>query len=119
MRIISYGGESFTTSDAAAEALLDFAAAAAQSEAADVVHIPAVAPNGDAITADLVIGPASELLVVPADVDFAEPDTTEAVRELRAKIRELVGSRRLSYGSALPVSDGDAEEQAEWGEDYN
>jgi len=119
MRTISYGGESFTTSDAAAEALLDFAAAAAQSESADVVHVPAVAPNGELIIADLVIGPASELLVVPADVAFAEPDTAAAVQVLREKTRVLVDSRRPSYGSALPVSDGSSEQQAEWGEEYD
>ncbi|MBK4347158.1 hypothetical protein [Lacisediminihabitans changchengi] len=118
MKTISYGGESFTTSDAAAEALLDFAAAAAHSEAADVVHIPAVAANGDLITADLVIGPASELLVVPVDVAFPEPDSTAAVLELRAKIRDLMSSRRISYGSALPATDGADAAQAEWGEEY-
>ena len=84
-----------------------------------MVHVPAVAANGELITADLVIGPASELLVIPADVAFAEPDTADAVKVLRDKTRALEDSRRPSYGAALPVSDDPADQPDEWGVEFS
>lgn len=83
MRTVSYGGESFITSDEAAAALLDFTAAAALSDFAAVVHVPAIDGTGARITADLVIGPSSEVFVLPATSKFDEPDTRAAVAELR------------------------------------
>lgn len=107
MRTISYGGESFTTSDDAADALLEFAAAAAMNDFAGVIHMPAVNEDGSAMTADLVIGPASELLVVPARAGYAELDTRAEVASLRAKTAELGLSRHSSRGAPLAASDAD------------
>ena len=100
MRTVSYGGESFITSDDGADALLGFAAAAALNEFADVIHMPAIDENGEPIIADLVIGPSSELLVVPSDSPFDEPDTTEIAASLRRKTAQL-GSPRVSFGGAI------------------
>ncbi len=107
MRTISYGGESFTTSDDAADALLEFAAAAAMNDFAGVIHLPAIDDDGSMITADLVIGPSSELLVVPARSDYAEPDTRAEVALLRAKTADLGLSRHSSRGAPLAPSDAD------------
>ena len=107
MRSISYGGESFTTSDDAADALLEFAAAAAMNDFAGVVHVPALDEQGERITADLVIGPASELFVIPAHSGFAEPDTTAEVADLRAKIVELGLSRHSGRGVPFAESETD------------
>ncbi len=83
------------TSDEAAEALLDFTAAAAISDFAAVVHLPAIDELGETITADLVIGPASEVIVTPCRSEFGEPDTTSAVADLRERISALGDSRHM------------------------
>ncbi|MES2172169.1 MAG: hypothetical protein V4479_15830 [Actinomycetota bacterium] len=101
MRTVSYGGESFVTSDAAAAALLDFAAAAALSDFAAVVHVPAVDSTGAPITADLVIGPASEVFVTPVTSAFDEPDTVDAVADLKRQTSELAVSRHVSTAAAV------------------
>ncbi len=100
MRTVSYGGESFITSDDGADALLGFAAAAARNEFADVIHMSALGEDGEPIIADLVIGPSSELLVVPSDSRFDEPDTTEIAATLRRKTAQL-GPPRVSFGGPI------------------
>ncbi|MCU1422367.1 MAG: hypothetical protein JWN36_2018 [Microbacteriaceae bacterium] len=107
MRTISYGGESFTTSDDAADALLEFAAAAAMNDFAGVIHLPAIDADGATITADLVIGPSSELLVVPAHSGYDEPDTRVEVAALRARTVDLGLSRHSSRGVPLAAADAD------------
>ncbi len=101
MRTVSYGGESFTTSDEAAAALLDFAAAAALNDFAAVVHVPALDETGDVMTADLVIGPASELFVTPSKSGFEDLDTTDAVADLRQRTNALGASRHVSVGGSV------------------
>jgi hypothetical protein len=103
MRTVSYGGESFITSDDGADALLGFAAAAALSDFADVIHMPAIGEDGEPIIADLVVGPSSELLVVPCNSPFDEPDTTEIAATLRRMTAKL-GSPRVSFGGAIAPS---------------
>lgn len=108
MRTVSYGGDTFTTSDEAAAALLDFTAAAALNDFAAVVHVPAVDESGDVITADLVIGPSSEIFAIPSKSPFAEPDTADAVEDLRRRTSVLGSSRRVSTARPFQRSDGDA-----------
>lgn len=103
MKTVAYGGESFTTSDDAAEALLGFAAAAALHEFAAVIHVPALSEGGGLFVVDLVIGPSSEMMVVPADSEFAEPDTVEASAELRRMTARL-GSARVCFGGAIATA---------------
>ena len=105
MKKVSYGGVSFITSDEAAEALLKFAAAAALNDFAEVVHVPVVDESGHAIVADLVIGPASELLVTPSDSAYDPPDTAVAVETLQKRVISLGASKRVSIG--LPVRNGE------------
>ncbi|MET4781211.1 hypothetical protein [Glaciihabitans sp. UYNi722] len=103
MKKVAYGGVSFITTDEAADALLQFAAAAALNDFAEVVHLPAVDEDGRGIIADLVIGPASELLVTPSDSTAPSPDTIEAVNKLHARTVALGASKRVSIG--LPIED--------------
>jgi hypothetical protein len=105
MRTVSYGGESFVTSDEAAAALLDFAAAAALSDFAAVVHVPALDESGATIMTDLVIGPSSELFVTPTTSDFSAPDTADAVADLKRQTTELGVSRHIS--TAAPIAEAD------------
>ncbi|CAN5264737.1 hypothetical protein BH09ACT1_BH09ACT1_20770 [soil metagenome] len=85
MKTIIYGGESFQTSDAAADALLQFAARLATTEKAEVVAVPAIDATGAPIIVDLVIGPASELMAVVAISPYDDPDAGALVEDLRER----------------------------------
>lgn len=108
MRTVSYGGESFITSDEAAAALLDYAAAAALNNFAGVVHVPVLNAEGAVVTADLVIGPSSELFVTPSDSTFDDPDTDLTVADLKARTSELTAARRVSMGSPIEQPEDDS-----------
>jgi hypothetical protein len=107
MRTVSYGGESFITSDEAAAALLDYAAAAALNSFAAVVHVPALDDDGNAITADLVIGPSSEIFVTPSNSPFEIPDTAVMVADLIERTNELTAARRISLGAPFQQPEDD------------
>jgi hypothetical protein len=108
MKRVVYGGESFITSDDAAEALLAFAAAAAMSEVAEVVPVPAVRDDGAVVIVELVIGPSSELITYPLDSPFAEPDTRLSSAALRAHASELISSNPHATGGPIPGQDLDS-----------
>jgi hypothetical protein len=84
MMRVSYSNTSFLTSDAVAHSLLEFAAAIARSESAETVCIPAISERGELIEIEMVVGPASQMTAAPEASDFAEPEPTDAVREMDA-----------------------------------
>ena len=88
MRILSYSGESVVTTDGVGEAVVDYARALIADNSADVVDIPVVFDDQE-LTASMVIGPASQLLVAPshqADVELRDELT---IARLRAKTAAL------------------------------
>jgi hypothetical protein len=89
MRAISYAAERFLTSDAVANAVLQYSMVLAKHDTSDVVPIPVVF-EGKVRTADIIIGPASQITAI--DVD-EEPDTELDDRATLADIEER--SRRL------------------------
>jgi hypothetical protein len=94
MKILSYSGESVVTSDRMSDAVVDYAKALAAHHAADVIDVPVVDPTGDAM-ARLLIGPSSQLIVVPAHEPEVELRDDRAFAELRAKIEALRPARVL------------------------
>ncbi len=97
MKILSYSGESVLTSDRIGDAVIDYARALASQNAADVVDIPVFDPDtaGPATLgmARLLIGPSSQLIVIPArDIDYEVQDAGE-VEIIRQKIEALAPSR--------------------------
>jgi hypothetical protein len=88
MRILSYSGESVVTTDRVGEAVIDYARALIADNSADVVDIPVVFDQRE-LTASLVLGPTSQLMVVPshdADVELTDELT---IARLHAKIAAL------------------------------
>lgn len=97
MKLVTYGGQSFLTSDSAAEALLEFAAATASNVRAEVVEIPAVSLEGEPTLASFVVGPASEIIVFPAEVPWSEPATGEVENSLRDRTQRFISRADGSY----------------------
>jgi hypothetical protein len=80
MRLKYAGGEVFV-SDEASHALLHYAEGLALSDSSDTVALPVVTIDGVAGVAEILIGPASQLLALPAaekfDLDDAEVIASE------------------------------------------
>lgn len=89
MKRIYYASGSVLTGDRMADAIVAYASALAQREISDTIDIPVLLPNGAEARAQLLIGPASQLVVVPeADApDQVEDD--ETIAELSTRARAL------------------------------
>jgi hypothetical protein len=84
-----YAGGTFVTGDREAEALLDYATALAGANRAAAIRMRALDDAGCADDYDLLIGPASQLLVEPAGLVGELPDPNELLAEIERRIREL------------------------------
>jgi hypothetical protein len=65
MRTLSYSGASVLTTDGVAHSVLDYARALIAENLTDLVDIPVLRGDTD-LTATLIIGPGSQLIVIPA-----------------------------------------------------
>jgi hypothetical protein len=89
MKRIYYASGSVLTGDRMADAVVSYAAALAARELSDMVDIPILLGGGESARAQLLIGPASQLVVVP---EPGEPDTPEenaTIDELSKRARSL------------------------------
>lgn len=85
--------------------MVDYARALIAEKSADVVDIPVVIDDEE-LTASLVIGPTSQLIVVPARTrEFRLRDELTIAR-LRAKIAAL-GPHRILPVAAVPLTRDD------------
>ncbi|MFT4212675.1 MAG: hypothetical protein QM626_12485 [Microbacterium sp.] len=84
MRCVTYAGETVTTTDDVAEALVILTAAVASQRSAEAVGIPIVKDAAGTVgTAELVIGVGNDVLSAPTEWDGDEPDFSDAARTLR------------------------------------
>jgi hypothetical protein len=102
MRRISYAGATFVTSDGIADALLRFVAALGRGHQAEALEIPAVAPGGDTVVVQLVVGPTSQLISLPmeATTTTKEPESARIVDDLRERTHALAAPLHTTF--ALP-----------------
>ncbi|MCU1544271.1 MAG: hypothetical protein JWM50_2136 [Microbacteriaceae bacterium] len=106
MMKLEYAGGELLLSNEASHALLRYAEALALQSSSDTVAIPVVTVDGVPGTAEILIGPASQLLALPAAEDF-EIDDSEAIDMLRAKFAAIQPSRAIAAepGSASATAD--------------
>lgn len=83
MKHIIYGLASVLTTDDAAYAVLDYAAALAQAGLADTVHVPTVDRWGMPTTSSILLAPAIGVLVQSAPDDELQPETAKFLSDLR------------------------------------
>lgn len=109
MKRISYAGESFLTSDTTADALVHLTAALGRAQNAQVVELPTIDQKGIERCVLMVIGPASQLVAIPEESAFEEPESAAIVADLEARIQVM----RANYGTAFigqgAISDFDLE----------
>ncbi|GGK98146.1 hypothetical protein JOE58_003406 [Curtobacterium luteum] len=83
MKYISCEGVDVMTGDLIADAVMDYAAVLGANARTDSVSVPSVGPDGALIRTTLLVGPASEFVVIPAPDDVLEPEDPDFIRRLR------------------------------------
>jgi hypothetical protein len=90
MHRISTGVEQLLTADALADAVLTYATALARAGTADTVTIPIVRDDGAVDEARLLLGPASQLTIVPdSDTDVDLPSADAVLEDLQRRTARL------------------------------
>jgi hypothetical protein len=82
MERIYYAGNTIHTGTAIAHALLGYAQALASNTASATVVIPIVHDDGSVVQAEILIGPASQLIAEEYDADGPELEDPEVVERL-------------------------------------
>ncbi|WP_194409546.1 hypothetical protein [Microbacterium cremeum] len=89
MKRIIYAGSEFLTGDEIAIALLRYSAALAEVGEAETVTIPALDEDGAIGSVDMLVGPASQIVAVPAARGVTELVDPGVLAELDARTRRL------------------------------
>ena len=89
MKRISTGAERFLTSDAVADSVLDYAGVLARVNTAETITIPFVDEHGAPAEARLLLGPASQISLLPGDAPETVLDGTVALAELQRRLAVL------------------------------
>jgi hypothetical protein len=109
MMKLEYAGGEVLLSDEASHALLQYAEGLAIINSSDTVALPVMTVDGVPGIAEILIGPASQLLSLPAAESF-EIDDAAAVEHMRAKLAALQPSRPMAAETGAAFSaDGDFE----------
>ncbi|WP_426515537.1 hypothetical protein ACPPVQ_13095 [Diaminobutyricibacter sp. McL0618] len=99
MHRVQYAGGSVLTGDVIAAALLEYAAALARNSSSATVEIPVRETDGERGIAQVLIGPASQLVSTHAPGIGDEIEDDELVR------RFTLATRRLAPAAASPLAD--------------
>ncbi|MCU1586144.1 MAG: hypothetical protein JWM49_2700 [Microbacteriaceae bacterium] len=92
---IHYAGDSVLTGSAIAQSLLEYAEALAKAGSSDTVDIPSRRSDGSLGRANLLIGPASQLVSETEESDFDEVVDEATVAYLGRQIAMLSDTRAL------------------------
>jgi hypothetical protein len=97
MKHITFGEKSLLVGDAAADALLEYAAFLASDARGDTVEIRAIGSDGDDVTATFLLGPGATLMAETANTNLPEPDNTAALEYMRnAQLRPSASPTAVS-----------------------
>ena len=110
---IHFADGRYLTGDDIARAVVDCAQALArEGRAADAVRVPVRLPDGGAGVVEILIGPASQIVVEPADAadsageELRDPDAVARIRALTISARQSQPGTRVTAdhqdGTAVP-----------------
>ena len=106
---LHYTGGSVLMADDVCEALMQYARVLASAQGSDVLVVPVIDEDGELVTAELLVGPASQLLAVPV-IGAAESGRDQAVIDdiqRRTRLLDAPASVSRRPGDALPPFDHD------------
>ena len=101
MKRIYYASGSVVTGDRTAAAVVSYARALAAREDSDMIEIPIILPNGENGHAQVLLGPASQLMCVDEPAVDLEPDDEGTRSVLSRRIDGLLRPK------AQPVDQAD------------
>jgi hypothetical protein len=90
MKYVYYSGAQMLTSDVAAQALLRYATALLHASGVASVDFPAIDAFGFPEIDFLLVGPASQIVLVTAPDDVLEPDDAVFARDLDHRTEALI-----------------------------
>lgn len=109
MKLISYAGNSVLTGDDIADAVVHYAEALARSKTSAALDLPVLDSTGRVVTANLLIGPSSQLVVMPAPGDGDELVDVDVVDRVHEQTM-LLGSPTPSIGEGRDPFDRESRE---------
>jgi hypothetical protein len=89
MKRVYYASGSVLTSDRMAEAIVRYAGALATRDGSDVIDIPISLGDGRTARAQLLIGPASQLVVIPEAEAEEGPEDEATIEDLAQRAHRL------------------------------
>jgi hypothetical protein len=108
METIYYANDTLRTGTDIARAVLDYAGALARRNSSETVDIPVRREDGTLGRANLLLGPASQLVAETAADSADEVEDEELVRTLRERIKELsIGTGQPFEADDIGAVDGD------------
>ena len=97
MKLINYADTDWLIGDEAADLMLEYSVLMAREGTADSVDICVIAMDGTHQTVSILLGPATMMTARHVDSEAAEPDNSQVIEEVRARIHAI-----LSPPSVLP-----------------
>jgi hypothetical protein len=104
---LHYTGGSVLMADDVCEALIQYARVLAASQASDVLIVPVVDESGELATAEFLIGPASQLLAVPADSAQERGRDQDVIDDIEQRTRLLDSPVAVARDSVEAATDFD------------
>jgi hypothetical protein len=102
MMKLSYTGDSLLISDGAAHALLEYARVLATTGGSDIVTFPVLDGNNEITEANILIGPASQLILTHAHGDTVIDDK-EAIDTMKEKTASLQPRQPVVGDATVPA----------------
>lgn len=109
MKRIFYASGSVVTGDRMANAIVHYAEVLAQRDASDTIDIPITLSSGESGRAQVLLGPGSQLVVVPEEGTDERPEDEDTIAELERRAR--------SHGSPRALA-SDEDDRAAYNNDY-
>ena len=105
MKILQYAGGQLRTGDEIATALLEYSAALAEAGTAGTVEIPVLSDDGRRVTATLLVGPASQIVLTDSESSGEELVDEYVLAGLRARTRGLHPAASVLGDDDVPFDD--------------
>jgi hypothetical protein len=105
MQRVYYAGAEFFMADAAAEALLDFAALIAGAGKSQRIELPVVDELGEPAIMRAIVGPASQIIARDAQSTSPDPGSDAFVADLEARSKEYRSATAVIGGHATGTWD--------------
>ena len=107
MKHVTYSDKSLLVGDEAADLILEYAAAIANSGRADTVVLRALGVEGNDVEATFLLDSGTIMMAETATTTVEEPDNNEAIRYMNWRLEALRSQSRTSRFSAEDLTDVD------------